>query len=196
MTPTHVDSAPGRGDFPEEIEHPSLVGTWIASFVSWNAVDAWNFIPRFADTKFKKIFGEPVDQHWQEEWDNFVADPENAEEIILNSIKHPAPVGTLLGFQLREDRTFDLIFQRNLMERFEYGQSNGIYTIEWISVIGAFGGAIMLLDEDKSIHLTMKFLLVSKDEMRFITAYGASPEPEVIEVTQSGAGTLRRARYE
>ncbi|HET9336794.1 MAG TPA: hypothetical protein VFO12_10370, partial [Sphingomicrobium sp.] len=95
---------------------PSIVGTWVTSFIAWFPVEPWQFIPRFADTKFiKPEPGSEIWTVWEDEWKGFKSDSQNTEELMIASIKHPQPVAVLACFVFRESN-FDVNISRNFID--------------------------------------------------------------------------------
>lgn len=177
---------------------PSIVGTWVTSFIAWFPVDAWQFLPDFAGTRFRRP-QSPIDPsdpdritHWDEMWAEFLGAPENFDEIKIAALKHPAPLAVLGSFQFKNDGTFDARLDLNAMERFSPFQIGGTYTVQ-SEPLGGYGGEIILLEDPVTIHFRIKFLLLSKDEMSFITSYRTNPDAAVPgDLLQSVAGTMKR----
>lgn len=176
-------------------------GSWVASWIAWFPVDAWNSFPEFANHKsdppraqtwIEKLLGQPV-KSWDERWEEFKADPENQDEIRQASLK-PAPFAVLGRFRFQADLTFRARLDVNNLERFEPFEVHGTYDVE-PDPEGGYGGEIRLLENSGAVHFRIKFLLVDEDEMKFITSYRQVPEPESPDAfLQTVAGTMKRSR--
>ena len=179
---------------------PSIVGNWVTSFIAWFPVDAWQFLPDFAGTRFRRPQTASVPQPppddpitpWEAMWKEFLEDGSNFEEIKIAALKHPAPFAVLGSFLFKNDGTFDARLDVNQMEVFFTFPVSGTYHVD-PEPLGGHGGEIILLNDDDTVHFRFKFLLVSKDEMSFITSYRTHEEATVPDdLLQSVAGTMRR----
>jgi hypothetical protein len=178
-----------------------LVGTWVTSFDAWYpGSPSDGLLPIKVANSFVKWL-VPSDK-WDQGWNDFLENPANEEEIEALSLIFPAPVATLSYFVFAADGTFHVNYGRNLGWGYEPGEGDGVFNVGWNN-LGVAIGDIIFLQEDTSGHpsefpfpvprvpyMTIKFILLSTSEMKFIVAHG----PTVDDPAQVAAGTMRRLR--
>lgn len=174
---------------------PSLAaGTWVTSFIAWFPIDgAWQFIPEFAATRFR-LKSDEARQKWEDGWELFASDSANYEEVGFASAKHPAPQSVLGCFSFQNNKTFTGEFVMNAMAWFATFPINGTYSLE-PHPVGGWGGEIIIMESNNvTPHMRLRFLMVSKDELAFITSFRKSEVAAApSDMLQTVAGTMRRA---
>jgi hypothetical protein len=173
---------------PDEIEpQPDqrrlLVGTWVTSFVAWYpGVPEDGLLPFKVANSFVK-WNTPA-ATFDQGWIDFKNNPDNKADLEALTFIFPAPVAALSCFVFASDGTCQVIEGRNHQSFYDSSILDGVFNIGWNS-LGAVAGDITF----SVIDITMKFVLVSKDEMRFIIAHGST----VDDFAPVAAGTMRRA---
>jgi hypothetical protein len=107
------------------------------------------------------------------------------------------------SFSFHPDKSFEAHLELNAFEWFAAFDVSGVYTVQ-AEPFGGYGGEIVILNDDGTVHLRFRFLLASKDEMNFITSYIVEPPPETDpdpppldpeKMLQTVAGTMRRTAW-
>ena len=174
---------------------PSLAsGIWVTSFIAWFPIDPpWQFIPEFAATRFR-LKSDEGRQAWDAGWELFVTNSANDEELGVASAKHPAPQSVLGCFSFQNNKTFTGDFAMNAMGWFATFPIHGTYSLQ-PHTTGGWGGEIILLEsDDVTPHMRLRFLMVSRDELTFITSFRKDEvAANFRDMLQTVAGTMRRA---
>jgi hypothetical protein len=161
-----------------------LVGTWVTSFVAWYPGQAADgLLPIKVANSFVKWL-TPADK-FDQGLNDFLANPANEAEIEALGLIFPARVATLSYFVFAADGTFSVGEGRNLGDRYEFSPINGVFNVGW-NTLGIAVGDIIL-----EFGITLKFILLSKDEMKFIVAHGSTANDSA----PVAAGTMRRVYF-
>lgn len=170
---------------------PSIVGTWITSFIAWSATNSSDVILPFGIVNNKFVGWVPEPQ-WEAAWTDYFETSPDEDMLTVLSVLNPAPIATLSCFNFKEDGKFDLWVRRN--EQLGEGSDDlvGDYTIGWFEARGLAGGTILVREppDNVDVHATLEFLMVSKDEIEFIIACGK----DVNTGGPSAAGTLKKVQ--
>ena len=199
MPSPRANTAMGRSKPPAvRVPHyrPSLLGTWVTSFISWNAIDPRQILPQFASL-ITMIDDELLTwDDFDRAWDIYKVDTKNDLAIAIAALTDPAPAATLSSFVFNADGTFYLNGQRNNQYAYETFELTGDYTIDWSS-FGVPGGDINIMNPDPpgGVHVVFKFLLQNPNEMKFISAYGPEGEFARLDFPQVAAGTMHRVDF-